>query len=516
MTSARPRIAVVGAGPSGLYAAAALAASGRAIDVDVLDRLPAPYGLVRYGVAPDHVKMKSVIRVLAQPFGPGEVRFLGDVRVGEGGIPLPVLREHYTAVVHATGSAVDRRLGIPGEDLPGSIGSGVIVGWYCGHPDHGVPPLLDGPGVAVVGAGNVALDVARVLARTADELASTDVPDTVLDALRGSAVHDVHVLIRRGPQHVRFTPVELRQLGELADAEVVVHDDGLLAAGVPDEIIDRRMWHNLEILTGWAHAASRNGTRPGRRIHLRFLRSPVRILGTDRVTGVVVERTALTPEGGVIGTGEEETIDVGLIVRAVGYTAEPIAGLPFDARTGTVPNERGRVVDAGAPVPGEYVTGWIRRGPTGVIGTNKHDAVETVTALLDDLPALPPPAHPDPDDLARALAAHGVRPVDWTAWLRLDAEEIRLGQGRGAERVKVAELDAMLAAVHGSDDLPGNDLSGNDLFGNGLSGNDRSGDDQQGPDQQGSTAMTAETSRRRSANSAVSADVNDTVQVTEP
>jgi hypothetical protein len=216
-------------------------------------------------------------------------------------------------------------------------------------------------------------------------------------------------------------------------------------------------------------------------------------------------------------TGKREVITCGIVFRSVGYHGVPLPGVPFDENAGTMPNVGGRVLDEnGAPIPGLYAAGWIKRGPTGVIGTNKHDAVETVAALLDDLPALPPPAHPDPDDLARALAAHGVRPVDWTAWLRLDAEEIRLGQGRGAERVKVAELDAMLAAVHGSDDLPGNDLSGNDLFGNGLSGNDRSGDDQQGPDQQGSTAMTAETSRRRSANSAVSADVNDTVQVTEP
>jgi ferredoxin--NADP+ reductase len=445
--SARPRVAVVGAGPSGLYAAAALAASTTAVDVDVLDRLPAPYGLVRYGVAPDHVKMKSVIRVLGKPFGPGEVRFLGGVRVGDGGIPLAVLREHYTAVVHAVGSAVDRHLGIPGEDLLGSIGSGEIVGWYCGHPDHGVAPLLDTPAVAVVGAGNVALDVARVLARTPDELAPTDVPDGVLDALRAGTVRDVHVLIRRGPRQVRFTPVELRQLGDLADAEVVVHDDGLLAVGVPDEVTDRHERANLATLTEWAHATQ--GTA-GRRIHLRFLRSPVRILGTDRVTGIVVERNVLTPDGRVRGTGEEETLDVGLVVRAVGYTGMPVPGLPFDDRTGTVPNVAGRVVDGdGAPVPGQYVTGWIRRGPTGVIGTNKHDAVETVASLLADLPGLPLPACPDPDALAAVLADHGVRPVDWTAWLRLDAEEIRLGQGRGADRIKVADLAGMLAAVHG-------------------------------------------------------------------
>jgi ferredoxin--NADP+ reductase len=382
------------------------------------------------------------------------VRFLGGVAVGPGpdAVPLPVLREHYTAVVHASGSALDRRLGIPGEDLPGSIGSGVIVGWYCGHPDHGVAPRLDVTSVAVVGAGNVALDVARVLARTADELTGTDVPDAVLETLRRSAVRDVHVLIRRGPQQVKFTPVELRQLGDLADAEVVVHDDGLLSCGVPDEVVDRHERANLAVVTEWAHATPGTARR---RIHLRFLRSPVRILGTDRVTGIVVERNELTPDGRVRGTGEEETLEVGLVVRAVGYTGEPIAGLPFDATSGTVPNLAGRVLDAdGRPLPGEYVTGWIRRGPTGVIGTNKHDAVEVVASLLADLPTLPPPAHPDPDDLARVLAEHGVRPVDWTSWLRLDAEEMRLGQARGAERVKVADLAEMLAAVHGASAQP--------------------------------------------------------------
>jgi ferredoxin/flavodoxin---NADP+ reductase len=239
-SSDRYRVAVIGAGPSGLYAAAALLASGEPIDVDVIDRLPAPYGLVRYGVAPDHVKMKSVIRVLRKPFEPAHVEFLGGVPIGEGGFPLDALREHVHAVVHATGSSVDRALGVPGEDLAGSLGSGAFVSWYCGHPDHvDLDPPLDHPGVAVVGAGNVALDVARVLARTADEMAETDVPGPVLDALRSSAVRDVHVLVRRGPQHVRFTPAELRQIGDLAHADVLVHDDGLLAAGV-DAPEDRR------------------------------------------------------------------------------------------------------------------------------------------------------------------------------------------------------------------------------------------------------------------------------------
>jgi ferredoxin--NADP+ reductase len=441
------RVAVIGAGPSGLYAAAALLASGEAVSVEVLDRLPAPYGLVRYGVAPDHVKMKSVIRVLQRPFDPADVEFLGGVRVGEGGIPLDELRSHFHAVVHATGSSVDRDLGVPGEELAGSFGSGAFVSWYCGHPDFtGVEPPLDHPGVAVVGAGNVALDVARVLAKTADEMAATDVPGPVLDALRGSAVRDVHVLIRRGPQHVRFTPAELRQIGELADAEVVVHDDGLLAAGV-EEPDDRRQRQNLGMLTEWV-GRPLSGAR--RRIHLRFLRSPVRVLGEGRVSGLVVERNTIDAAGRVVGTGERETLDVGLVVRAIGYAAEPVPGLPFDAATGTVPNEAGRVVRDGVPVPGAYVTGWIKRGPTGVIGTNKGDAQETVAAVLEDLPTLPVPAHPEPEALRAALAAHGIRPVDWTSWLRLDAEEVRRGGLRGAERVKVAELAEMLDAAHGA------------------------------------------------------------------
>lgn len=442
------RIAIVGAGPSGLYAAAALLASSESVDVDVLDRLPAPYGLVRYGVAPDHVKMKSVIRVLRQPFEPAHVAFLGGVRVGEDGIPLDVLREHVHAVVHATGSSIDRALGVPGEELAGSFGSGAFVSWYCGHPDRvDLDPPLDHPGVAVVGAGNVALDVARVLAKSADELAATDVPGSVLDALKRSVVRDVHVLVRRGPQHVRFTPAELRQIGELGNADVVVHDDGLLASGV-EEPEERRQRQNLAMLTEWA-GREPGGQRP-RRIHLRFLRSPVRLLGSGgRVSGVVVERNRIDADGRVVGTGEEETLDVGLVVRAIGYDAEPIPGLPFDERSGTVPNERGRVLRDGVPVPGAYVTGWIKRGPTGVIGTNKADAQETVAALLEDLPSLPAPAHPEPEALRAALAVHGERPVDWTAWLRLDAEEIRLGGERGAERVKIAELAAMLETAYG-------------------------------------------------------------------
>src|SRR6185436_17514866 len=383
---------------------------------------------------PDHVKMKSVIRVLQRPFDPAELEFLGGVHVGEDGIPLDVLREHVHAVIHATGSSVDRALGIPGEDLAGSLGSGAFVSWYSGHPDYvDLDPPLDHPGVAVVGAGNVALDIARVLARSADEMAATDVPDPVLDALWESRVRDIHIIVRRGPQHVKFTPAELNQIGDLANADVIVHDDGLLADGVP-EPEERRMRQCLASLTRWTENAP---TDKPRRIHLHFLRSPVRILGTDgRVSGIEIERNVVDGER-VRGTGETTTLDVGLVVRAIGYDAQPIPGLPFDAATGTVPNEGGRVVRDGEPVPGAYVTGWIKRGPTGVIGTNKSDATETVGCVLEDLPNLPEPPEPAPAALRATLARHGIRPVDWAGWLRLDAEEVRRGGRREAERVKV-------------------------------------------------------------------------------
>ncbi|MEU6697156.1 FAD-dependent oxidoreductase [Pseudonocardia sp. NPDC046786] len=457
MTSAqvptpRPyRVAVIGSGPSGLYTAEALLEGDPGVHVDIIDRLPAPYGLVRYGVAPDHLKMKSVIRALVTTFDDADrVRFLGNVHVGEGGIPGEALREHYHAVVHATGSAVDRDLGVPGEELTGSVGSGAFVSWYCGHPDASGPgPALDRPGAVVVGAGNVAIDVARVLARPAEDLAATDAHDAVLDALRAGSVTDVHVLVRRGPQHVRFTPAELRALAKLDDVEIRVHDDGVLAAGVP-EPAERRMRQVVETLTEWAAEPPGRGGR--RRLHLRFLRSPVRLLGTgDRVAGVEVERNEITADDRIRGTGETEVLDAGLVVRAIGYRGERIAGLPFDAATGTVPHEAGRVVLGGEPLRGSYVAGWIKRGPTGVIGTNKADGAETAASVLADLPDLGTPPRPGGDAVLDRLRDHGIEPVLWDDWLRLDAAEIGLGVRRGGtERVKIADRALMLDAARGT------------------------------------------------------------------
>lgn len=441
-----PRIAVIGAGPSGLYTAEALLSGDQRVTVDVIDRLPAPYGLVRYGVAPDHIKMKSVIRALVQTFDDDRIRFLGNVTVGDGGIPGDVLREHYHAVVYASGSSLDRELGIEGEDLEGSVGSGAFVSWYCGHPDAvDLAPDLDRAGVVVVGAGNVALDVARMLARPAQDIAATDAHDEVLDALRASAVTDVHVVVRRGPQHVKFTPAELRQIGKLDDVEVRVHDDGVLAAGVeePDE---RRMRQNIEMLTTWSNDPP--GAGGSRRIHLHFLRSPQRLLGADgRVSAVEVVRNEIV-DGRVRATDDTETFEAGLVVRAIGYSGEPIPGLPFDDAGGTVPHEAGRVMLGGEPVRGSYVTGWIKRGPTGVIGTNKSDGAETAASVLADLDSLPAPAHPDPGAVVERLREYGIEPVDWDDWLRLDAAEIRLGSERGGtDRVKIAEREAMLDAA---------------------------------------------------------------------
>ncbi|MFG2961026.1 FAD-dependent oxidoreductase [Streptomyces sp. NPDC048291] len=431
------RVAVVGAGPAGLYAAEELVRQDRhRIHVDVLDRLPAPYGLVRYGVAPDHPRIKSITGSLRRILDHPRVRFLGAVALGAD-VTRQDLLDHYDAVVYAAGAAADRRLEVPGEDLPGSCSATAFVSWYSGHPDAPAPLPLDTERVAVVGAGNVALDLARVLTRPVADLERTDMPEPVLDALRASAVREVVVLARRGPWHARFTPKELRELVGLDGVDLVVDPRQL----VPLEGLepDRTAQTNLRILT---EAAQRAPTGAPRRVELRFCARPLRLLGTDRVTGLEIERTTERPGATITGAGERETLTVGAVVRAVGYRGAPLDTVPFDPARGVVPNDKGRVLDAdGALCPGEYVTGWLKRGPSGVVGTNKLDSAETVALLLDDLDERRPRRHPD---LAGVLDRRGVRPIGLEGWSRIDTAERELGATRGRERTKIADWPTLL------------------------------------------------------------------------
>ena len=440
------RVAVIGAGPSGIYAADALTRQDAVpVLVDVIDALPTPFGLVRYGVAPDHEKMRSVSTTLQAVLERPAVRFLGNVRYGSD-LTHDDLHRHYDAAIWSVGAARDRRLDIPGEDLEGSVSATDFVAWYCGHPDEPLAQVaLTAETVVVVGAGNVAVDVARVLARPLADLRRTDMHDEALDVLDASAVTDIHVLARRGPVQAKFTTKELRELGELGDVDVVVDPADLELTPADEEELsgNAALRRNVEVLKGWAQ---RTPTGARRRIHLHFFTRPVELLGTDRVEAVRLERTTLDESGRTVGTGEFTELPAQLVVRSVGYRGTPLAGLPFDERGGVIPNEEGRVLREKGPSPGEYVAGWIKRGPTGVIGTNKTDAARTVAALLEDLDKLRACPEPDPESVTALLKERGVDVVDLACWNRIDAAEIALGQSAGRTRVKLTRREALLAA----------------------------------------------------------------------
>lgn len=456
-----PRIAVVGSGPSGVYTAQALVqqSSVPGILVDVLDRLPAPYGLVRYGVAPDHEKIKSLQNTLRSVLEHDRVRFLGNVEIGAHGLTPERLLGLYHAVVYCVGAARDRRLGIPGEELAGSHSATDFVSWYSAHPD--AVPAGFGLGtrsVVVIGVGNVAVDVARVLARGAEDFRPTDVPHPALGALAGSAVRDVHMVGRRGPSQAKFTTKELRELGALPSAEVRVEPADLAldpayaptpaaptGTGPPARPLAAVNRRNVEVVRGWAGAPDQGRAR---RIHLRFFLRPVELLGAGgRVTAVRFERTAPDGQGGVRGTGAYEDIEAGLVLRAVGYRGVPLAGLPFDETTGTVPHLAGRVLRHGVASPGEYVAGWIKRGPTGVIGTNRACAKETVASLLADGPGLA--VREITGDPLDAFRTAGLRPVEWPGWLAIEDAEAALGAELGRRSVKIPDWEGLLAAARG-------------------------------------------------------------------
>jgi ferredoxin--NADP+ reductase len=439
------RIAVVGAGPSGLFAGQALVGQDQVpVAVDLYDRLPTPYGLLRYGVAPDHQNIKAVATALAKTFDNDAVRFVGNVELGTN-VSREDLLAAYDAVVYAVGASEDLRMGAPGEDLPGSRSARELVAWYSGHPDAEDQPLTGITGVATIGVGNVAVDVARILGKDAAALDPTDMPDAVLEELHRHTVEDIWLVARRGPQHAAFTPVELRELVHTPGLRVTV-PEGVLD-GIPEAGLDRRTKSNLEALR---EVGSREDSDARRTLHFVFWRRPVALEGNGRVERLVLERTELDPNGRVVGTGELESIPVQLVLRSIGYRSTALPGVPFDAGRGVIPNVEGRVVDAtGGGQQREYVVGWIKRGPTGVIGTNKSDAAQTVRHLVADL--LAAPDAPEPVlDIDAVLATRNPRPTTMDDWRAIDAAEIRRGARRGKPRSKVGTWAEMLdLCTHG-------------------------------------------------------------------
>ena len=452
MSDAPIRAAVIGAGPAGFYTADHLLSHGGGrISVDLFERLPTPYGLVRYGVAPDHPKIKTVTRSFDKTAQHPGFRFFGNVNVGSD-VTLADLRRHYHIICFTTGAQTDKRMGIPGEDLARSHAATEFVGWYNGHPDYRDRTFdLSVERVAIVGVGNVALDVARILCCTIDELASTDIADHALDALKASRVREVVLLGRRGAAQAAFTNVEVRELGEMAGADVHVRAaelDGPLDRGAEE---DRSLAKKLEILRELA-AKPRAG-KP-RLLSLRFLVSPVEIVGTDgNVSAVRLAKNALKP--GPDGswraepTGETELLEAGMVFRSVGYHGVPLEGVPFDRKRGVVPNDSGRVIDGAAPVRGLYVSGWIKRGPSGVIGTNKSDAADTVEAIMADIAqgSIGAPADASAEAAAAMVRAKQPRVVTYDDWRKLDAIETAAGKPAGRPRRKLVTIEEMLAAL---------------------------------------------------------------------
>jgi ferredoxin/flavodoxin---NADP+ reductase len=448
------RVAVVGAGPAGFYAAGHLLAAERPTRVDLFDRLPTPFGLVRAGVAPDHPKIKSVVRVYEKTAAKEGFRFFGGVELGRD-FHRGDLLERYHAIIYAIGAATDRRLGIPGEDLPGSEAATTFVGWYNGHPDHPDREFdLNCERVVVVGNGNVALDCARMLALSAEELRKTDTADHAIDLLASDAVKEIVILGRRGPAQAAFTNPELLELGELEQADVIVDPadmelDKASQAWLDSDEANKTARENVRILHEYA---AREPAGKPKRIVLRFLTSPVELQGNARVERIVVERNRLEArEDGSLAarpTGERDTVACGLVLRSIGYKGIAIPEVPFDERRGTIPNVAGRVVDGEHHLTGEYVTGWIRRGPSGVIGTNKKDGQEAATSLLEDAEGglLNEPANDG--DIADLLAERGVEPVSWEGWERIDAHEQELGAGL-RPRVKLTRYELLHGAARG-------------------------------------------------------------------
>ncbi|MFL5944599.1 MAG: FAD-dependent oxidoreductase [Gaiellaceae bacterium] len=435
------RVAVVGSGPAGFYAAGALLDADPPVEVDMLERLPTPWGLVRLGVAPDHPKLKSVSRAFERIAEKPGFRFFGNVEVGRDLSHQDLLRL-YDAVIYAFGAQTDRRLGIPGEELPGSWSATEFVAWYNGHPDHQELPFdLNVERAVVVGNGNVALDVARMLALTPEELAPTDTTDPAIEAIGASALREIVIVGRRGPAQASWTTQELKEMGELAGADVSVDASDLEGVDESDTHVQR----NMDVLRSFA---AREPSGKPRVVRFMFLRSPVAIHGVGKVESVELVRNRLEDQDGrlvAVPTDEHETLDAGLVFRSVGYQGVGLPDVPFDERGGTIANEGGRVVGEGRT----YCAGWIKRGPTGIIGTNKKDATETVSRLLEDVAQgrVAHKAEATPEALEALLTERGVRAVIYSGWASIDELERAAGEKLGRPRVKLRTWDELLAAA---------------------------------------------------------------------
>ncbi|QPL05784.1 MULTISPECIES: FAD-dependent oxidoreductase [Actinomyces] len=468
--STRPlSVAVVGAGPAGIYASDILSKSGLDVSIDLLERLPAPYGLVRYGVAPDHPRIKQIIVALYKILQRGGIRLIGNVEVGRD-ISVAELRQHYDAIVLATGADTDAELDIPGIDALESFGGADFVSWYDGHPDHPRTWDLSAREVAVIGVGNVALDIARMLAKHPEDLMTTEIPANVVEGLAASPVTDVHVFGRRGPAQVKFTPLELRELGKQPDVDVTVDEEDFEYDAGSEAALraSNQQRQVVKALEGYAMQEPEDLTA-SRTIHIHLFEAPHAILLDEggHVRGLRTERTRLNGDGSVSGTGVFRDWPAQAVYRAVGYAGSPIEGLPFDAQRRVVPNEGGRVIgEDGTPLTGVYATGWIRRGPVGLIGSTKSDAQETIGNLVADAQA--GLLHADDETqvgheaVVALLEQRGVPYTTWQGWELLDAYERRLGEDYGPvqltsgerrerERVKVVSREAMTAISRGAD-----------------------------------------------------------------
>jgi ferredoxin--NADP+ reductase len=452
------RVAIIGSGPSGFYAADALQRSDDlTVEIDMFDRLPTPFGLVRGGVAPDHQKIKSVTKVYERIAQKDNFHFYGNVEFGTD-LTRQDMLNYYHALIYATGAQTDREMGIPGESLPGSHAATEFVAWYNAHPDYRDLEFdLSVENVAVIGVGNVAMDVARILARSQAELMDTDIADYAYEELANSSIKRIYIIGRRGPAQAAFTNPEVKELGEMEDVDVIVTPDQVkldeLSQAYIDKGEDRVAVKNVDLLTEYA---SRTPEGRPKQIVFRFLESPTELIGTDHVEAIkLVKNELYLNEKGVLrprATDQTETLDVGLVFRSIGYVGVPLPDVPFYDRWGTIPNEKGRVLTAhegGKQVVGDYAVGWIKRGASGIIGTNKPDSGETVESLIEDVKAgkCHTPSRADPAAVQALLKDRGVRYVTFADWLIIDQLELERGEAIGRPRLKFSRIGDMLNAL---------------------------------------------------------------------